>query len=1079
MSQHFPKSACPDEKPGLSRRGMSRRSFLKTAAVSMGALVGLMAHPTTEAEAAETRVARFIIGSDVHIPAYNSPNKLPVVLQWMSGMAPDRICLVGDIVDQGLQSYYDQLNAILSASPFSSDIQGSFVFSQGNHETYSVGVDGAPALFTSNLGQEPNKLLSVNGVPVITLGPNSGSDSNYANDYDDLSDYLSTIESDTTTYTPGMPILVLCHHSIPNTAYASPEWHGSYGNLIDLMQGYPQIIHVSGHSHSTIEDARSIDQSLGFTCIQDSTLCAYYENERNHPDMYDRETGENSSYPQVGDDFNKASQCIVLDVLSSGKSTVTRYDLYPLMEGGQARQLYEPWTIDTSNLKYQPTRTCTTKPVKPAGEATVSDVTETTMAVSFPAFSAGSDANEDMVHDYRIIAQPVDENGENDGDAEVRRYFADYYLPASKQSSSFKLTVAGLASNTKYRVSVYADTSFEQLSDDLTLLADPLVVADVVQTNALAVPTAILDIDFRLGTAADAMGHELSDRGGSLVLDDTLIAGVSTPVFESNGQGGYGYQLAESDYLYFREASTFECLFKMVDTSGSQAVFSCQQSAGAGFEVDDGTLSLWYNVDGSYKQASTAIQPGEWIHAVAVNDNGLLTLYVNGAQVSQVTSGTMKIPGPKIYYVGCDTNSSGNPEFLTTQGTRVALARLYPRAFTADEVASAYTDAMKSPEGVLLDVDYRNGSAEDACGHPSKLWDSSSIEDVTLPNGSTGKALVVGGAGGYSYTLNENDYNRFREVSTTECVFKMVDVNADQCVLSNQQSAGSGFEIENGNLEYWFNLETGENPKPSAAIQADEWVHAVATFDGATLNLYLNGQLADTKAAVENTSLMAASTIAGSGASVTTMKVPSPKAYFVGADTTSSEEPSYEAASGTQVALARLYTRVLGADEIATRYNELITASSNPDDSDNTDGGDDSDDSDNTDGDGTTDGSDTTDGGGTTDGDGTTDGSDNTDGGGTTDGGDALPGTGSQDTNDGAGTVNDGDTSGGQQQSDNASKNPANPGVYKAGSKGVPATGDFTAFVDAAAAAAMLLGGGSIAAGMYTRGEDDSEEDDE
>jgi len=695
------------KRPG----GLTRRTFFKTAVAGAAFTVAAFMHPTTPAEAEEVAqggVARFIIGSDLHVPSYDSTTKLPKIFSWMATMSPSRVCLVGDITDNGRLDQYATLNGIINASPISRD---RFVFCQGNHETFDPGVLLAPARFKDQMGQDANKLISVAGIPVITLGPNTLSDQWYHDDLSFFQECMDTIDNDDgTTYTRGMPILLLCHHSISDTAYTSEEWNGDYGNdLIDAMKTHHQIIHVSGHSHATVEDARSIDQSLGFTCIQDATLSAYFENERYVPfTMYDPTSGEVSSYPQAGDNFNKAAQCIVIDVLQNGDAVVTRYDLYPLMEGGQARTLFESWTIETSQMiddpqsgAYQKARVSTAAPKLPqSGAVTVSDGKGTSFAVSFPAFTAGSDSNLDVIHDYRITAQPVDASGTDSGDAQVRRCFSDYFVAPEKRhdhtGEAWKVVVAGLLPATSYKVSVCAETSFYQ-NDATTGASQPLVFVGLATTKTIAIPDAIIDVDFRRGNASDAMGHTLRPDGGSIVSDTTLVAGSSTSVFETDGTHGYGYTLDADDYGYFKGQSTTECLFKMVDVQSDQCVFSNQQSAGAGLEIEDGNLEFWYNKDSGGKvKPSAAINANEWVYAVAVADGTNVTLYVNGVQAAQVAAGAMKVPSPKTYWVGSDTSAADkDDEYQCKAGTRVALARLYPKALTAAEIKQRYEDLTK------------------------------------------------------------------------------------------------------------------------------------------------------------------------------------------------------------------------------------------------------------------------------------------------------------------------------------------------------------------------------------------------
>ena len=104
------------------------------------------------------------------------------------------------------------------------------------------------------------------------------------------------------------PVIIIGHHGIPNTAYVTNEWKGNYGAMVDLFKQYPQVIHISGHSHSTLEDARSIYQDDGYTAIQDGAIGAYFENESG---KIDPTTGKGSTYPE-NDEI--ASQALRIDL---------------------------------------------------------------------------------------------------------------------------------------------------------------------------------------------------------------------------------------------------------------------------------------------------------------------------------------------------------------------------------------------------------------------------------------------------------------------------------------------------------------------------------------------------------------------------------------------------------------------------------------------------------------------------------------------------------------------------------------------------------------------------------------------
>ena len=717
---------------------MTRRNFVKLSLVAGASLAASPFLFKGEAHAAGGVVARFMVGSDVHVRNFDSEKKLALALAWAAGLSPvpDRICLVGDLVDNGTLAEYDALNAVIDAGPFSRD---RFIFGQGNHETFDAGVPAAPERFKQCMGQEANKLLSVNGVPVVTMGPNTLSDECYVANLDFLKESLAAIDADPATYTPGAPIFMLCHHSIPNTVYASPEWNGVYsaGAGLDLtaeMKRYPQIVHISGHSHSTLEDARSIDQSLGFTCIQDSTLGAYFENERNVPHtMYDPDTGEVSSYPA----FNgEASQCLIVDVMGDGSVEVQRWNLYPLMSGGEPYKLFETWTIDIPGMiagvpTYLPTRASAAAPIAPAGEVSVADVGQDALTVRFPSFTAGSQDNADMVHHYAILMTPLDEQGNPAGDPVERRCFNDYYrVPSVRHESTgdlWQVRVTGLSPDATYRVEVRAETSFDENGAFGVSEAIGGVVVRMGQTQPVDTPAALLDIDYRTGSLEDACGHELKVYDGTLV-PDAALGWASVKAVETAGGGGCSYRLEASDYPFFATQATAECLFKMVDKQADQCVFSNQQGAGAGFEVEHGRLEYWLNLEGGRVMPAAPIEADVWVHAVATYDGTTARLYIDGALANEVpASGAMTVPRPKTYFVGADTSSSETPEFLCAPKTRVAIARLYPRCMASDEVTAAY-EATKlvlqtmvdeqtgvSMEGVASDVAL---NVEDASAAP-------------------------------------------------------------------------------------------------------------------------------------------------------------------------------------------------------------------------------------------------------------------------------------------------------------------------------------------------------------------------
>lgn len=262
-------------------------------------------------------------------------------MQWKQKISG--VLFVGDLTDSGTEAQYDTLMSTINNSPMA----GKVYLSMGNHDHYT----GDTARFEEKTGQKASEVLNFNGVTVVKLNP-SINGNNYTNDYDLLKGALE----DANTADPTAPVIIIGHHGVKDTAYVTNEWYGSYGegtdkDMVALMEQYPQAIHISGHSHSTLEDARSIYQDDGFTAIQDSTIGAYFENESG---KVDPTTGKGSTYP---DDPNYSSQALRIDVLSDNTVKIYRMDL---TEGGQTvRKVFadyykEPrktdWSVKVADL---------------------------------------------------------------------------------------------------------------------------------------------------------------------------------------------------------------------------------------------------------------------------------------------------------------------------------------------------------------------------------------------------------------------------------------------------------------------------------------------------------------------------------------------------------------------------------------------------------------------------------------------------------------------------------------------------------------------------------------------------------
>ena len=734
----------------VTRRGALRLALAAGAGLVAQNLVPGIAWANGEGLSREGVRARFFIGSDVHMgPIYkpaNAENKLRYALSLFKQIDPtyNMLALVGDLADMGLPSQFDTLMGIVDEAGMTSKT----FFCQGNHDLVaSLYIkSAADSLFKSKTGQDSYHASWVRAadgsiqatgsaaagdVKVITMGPGAGAAGGipggwYADQthYDFLQRQLADLKDD-------VPALLLVHHQLPNTTYTSEvmSYAGVYDDgsyrLTELMRKHPNLIVISGHSHATVEDERSIDQSLGFTCIQDATLGAYYDMESG---KVDPSTGDAATVPQqmsnlFTDDANttnyEACQGIILDVMDDNTARVYRVsftrskaadksDGTPSTQGVGEVYIKQPWVIDVPGMAKGdeaafPYRNRTSKaPTWGAGaRVMLTGDSEERWHVRFPAAVPASDADNDMIHEYRISATPT-----AGGEAITHAVFNDYYRPTSVRKTEWDVVFKGLAANTKYEFSVVAATSFAGAGMEGEGISAPLTVTDSTGANPDAKPDVLLNVDFRRRSAKDwAQGHELdrSHYSGGTRMDKKL----RQPVAMMDGKGGLRYTLPDRDYGYLkRDGFTAEVCFRVpsVEDDGQyRALFSSQNGSGFGFEIDGGNqLKFYYHTSGGIgAQGSVSpsfqIEAGTWYHALAVSDNETVTLFVNGQARESVQAGTLYEAATKVIYVGCDCDNFQNPQYPSRRNTAIAFARLYPRPFSTREVLEAFEKSGVQP----------------------------------------------------------------------------------------------------------------------------------------------------------------------------------------------------------------------------------------------------------------------------------------------------------------------------------------------------------------------------------------------
>lgn len=320
--------------------------------------------------------------------------------------------------------------------------------------------------FTEYTGEQVYSHKVINGYHFICWSSSDGSyDKSYENKEVVRAELDRAVAAD-----PDKPVFVITHINPYDTAYGSTEWGNE--DIYDVLKDYPQAVSISGHSHFSLIDERSIWQKE-FTAFTTQSL-----------DYIELESGKfNGSVPMdaYGNSIaDKLPGCVYMSI-EDNKVTVERLD-------NTGNAFKNPWVLEApfdKPVKYTDERAKLNKAPVLDGDLTVkvsdiTDVNEKTQEMI--SFAAGSD--DDFVHSYKL--QFLDENErllefeETDYDNNVVLYnkdgektdkagkpklisevlyFSDYVLGLANMSETAELRLPNnLPDNAKYVVITAIDS---------------------------------------------------------------------------------------------------------------------------------------------------------------------------------------------------------------------------------------------------------------------------------------------------------------------------------------------------------------------------------------------------------------------------------------------------------------------------------------------------------------------------------------------------------------------------------------------------------------------------------------------
>ena len=262
--------------------------FAKTCAFFLSALAALftaisplsdVAPMPIEPDPDFTPVLRFVVSSDSHVKKYGDEKTGRIMKMINTGYAAaeadpnydklDAAVLVGDTTNTGLPSTFISIKA--AVKKVLRDGTDFLAVAAKNHDSYLSRISRA---YISGISEDKADFHKViNGYHFIGLSASPTSIIHYTKAQ---IKWLDEQLAEATADDPAKPVFVFQHEHIYDTVYGSlPSDGWGVEFFTDVLNKYPQVIDISGHSHYPANDPRAIWQGA-FTAINDGGL-NYYE----------------------------------------------------------------------------------------------------------------------------------------------------------------------------------------------------------------------------------------------------------------------------------------------------------------------------------------------------------------------------------------------------------------------------------------------------------------------------------------------------------------------------------------------------------------------------------------------------------------------------------------------------------------------------------------------------------------------------------------------------------------------------------------------------------------------------------
>lgn len=262
-------------------------------------------------------VMRFVATSDTHIQTLGDTGckRLSAMLKTAYALSEadedykklDAAVFSGDITDNGYINSFFAFAAITD-NEIREGTERLAVVSKA-HDSYTF-FNNSLKLFTGITGQETDFHRVINGFHFIGISRSETLEHYTEQQVKWLDENIAAAVEDD----PEKPVFVFQHEHVLDTVYGSSKSDGwGLDVFTQVLSKYPQVVHISGHSHFPANDPRAVWQG-SFTAINDGGL-AYFELAVD---------GKNGQFPEGKD---RMSQALIIEVDADNRVLVKVLDV--------------------------------------------------------------------------------------------------------------------------------------------------------------------------------------------------------------------------------------------------------------------------------------------------------------------------------------------------------------------------------------------------------------------------------------------------------------------------------------------------------------------------------------------------------------------------------------------------------------------------------------------------------------------------------------------------------------------------------------------------------------------------------